>query len=46
VAYDSVQALRDLMKMPSLEDVFTQLVVQEDTGRIASEIITTIETRA
>jgi ABC-2 type transport system ATP-binding protein len=46
VAHDSVQALRDLMKMPSLEDVFTQLVVQEDTGRIASEIIATIEARA
>jgi ABC-2 type transport system ATP-binding protein len=46
VAYDSVQALRHLMKMPSLEDVFTQLVVQEDTGRIASEIIATIEARA
>ncbi len=46
VAHDSVQALRTLMKMPSLEDVFTQLVVQEDTSRIASEIVAAIEARA
>jgi len=44
-AHDSVQALRELMRMPSLEDVFTQLVVQEDTGLIASEIVATIEER-
>jgi hypothetical protein len=27
------------MKSPSLEDVFTQLVLDEDTNRIAAEIV-------
>jgi ABC-2 type transport system ATP-binding protein len=44
-AHDSVEALRTLMKMPSLEDVFTQLVVQEDTSHTASEILAAIESR-
>jgi len=41
-AHDSVDALRELMKSPSLEDVFTQLVVQEDTASIATEIVKTV----
>jgi len=39
VAYDSVKQLRDLMRLSSLEDVFAQLVLQEDTESIANEII-------
>jgi ABC-2 type transport system ATP-binding protein len=36
---DSVENLRALMKVPSLEDIFSQLVIQQDTGRISQEII-------
>lgn len=38
VAHDSVANLRGLMALPSLEDVFAQLVVQEDTEKIAREM--------
>jgi ABC-2 type transport system ATP-binding protein len=38
-AQDSVSALRELMQSPSLEDVFTQLVLDEDTDRIAAQIV-------
>lgn len=40
VAYDSVEHLRDLMASPSLEDVFAQLAMPEDTGQIAAGLIT------
>lgn len=39
VAHDSVEHLRDLMHLPSLSDVFAQLVNQEDTERIARDIV-------
>ncbi len=39
VANDSVDRLRDLMKLPSLEDIFAQLVHQEDTERVARDIV-------
>ena len=39
VANDSVTRLRDLMSLPSLESVFAQLVVQEDTEKTASQIV-------
>jgi ABC-2 type transport system ATP-binding protein len=39
VAHDSVENLRALMRSPSLEDVFKQLAVSEDTEMIASEIV-------
>ena len=39
VANDSVERLRDLMNLPSLEDVFAQLVLQEDTQKIANDIM-------
>jgi ABC-2 type transport system ATP-binding protein len=42
VAHDSVQHLRGLMALPSLEDVFSQLVLQEDTEKIAADIVETI----
>lgn len=42
VAHDSVDHLRNLMAVPSLEDVFAELVVQEDTEQIAAEIVQVI----
>lgn len=39
VANENVGRLRDLMHSPSLEDVFSQLVVQEDMERVASDIV-------
>ncbi|MGH9404719.1 MAG: ABC transporter ATP-binding protein [Terriglobia bacterium] len=39
VANESVERLRELMHSPSLEDVFSQLVLQEDTERAAREIV-------
>ncbi|MGA2592497.1 MAG: ABC transporter ATP-binding protein [Bryobacteraceae bacterium] len=39
VANDSVEHLRDLMELPSLEDIFSQLVLQEDTDQIAEDIV-------
>lgn len=38
VANDSVDRLRDLMKLPSLEDIFSQLAVEQDIDRVASEM--------
>lgn len=43
VANENVGRLRDLMHSPSLEDVFSQLVVQEDTERVASDIVETMK---
>ena len=42
VAHDSTQNLRDLLGSPTLEDVFAQLVNQEDTGKIARDIMAVI----
>ena len=42
VANDSVSRLRDLMSLPSLEDIFAQLAVQEDTETIARGIVQAI----
>ncbi len=39
VANDSVENLRNLMKLPSLEDIFNQLVLEEDTGSIARRAV-------
>ena len=39
VAHDSVAALRELMKLPSLEDIFAQLVMQDDPGRTAADMV-------
>jgi ABC-2 type transport system ATP-binding protein len=43
VADDSVDNLRDLMKLPSLEQIFSQLVVQEDTKAVAQGLFEAIE---
>jgi hypothetical protein len=34
------------MKSPSLEDIFSDLVIAEDTQRIARDIIEVMETRS
>ncbi len=39
VAHDSVDRLRALLESPSLEDVFSQLVVQEDTEKLARDMV-------
>jgi ABC-2 type transport system ATP-binding protein len=39
VANDSVENLRTLMKLPSLERIFAGLVVQEDTEAIAAQVL-------
>jgi ABC-2 type transport system ATP-binding protein len=39
VANDKVERLRDLMKLPSLEEIFCELVVEEDTERVAKNIV-------
>ena len=39
LAHDSVARLRDLRSSASLEDVFAQLVMQEDVGLVASRMI-------
>ena len=46
MANDRVERLRDLMSLPSLEEIFKQLVLQEDTERIASDIVETIKLQA
>jgi ABC-2 type transport system ATP-binding protein len=42
VANDSVENLRNLMQAPSLEDVFSQLVLQEDTQQVAASIVAVV----
>lgn len=42
VAHDSVEHLRALMASPSLEDIFSQLAVNEDTAKIAGEIVAVV----
>ncbi|MGH9660083.1 MAG: ABC transporter ATP-binding protein [Bryobacteraceae bacterium] len=39
VAYDSVERLRDLMRLPSLESIFAQLVEARDIERVASDLV-------
>jgi len=39
VADDSVESLRNLMQLPSLEEIFAQLVVQEDAEQVANNIV-------
>ena len=39
VADDSVESLRNLMQLPSLEQIFAQLVVQEDAEQVANNIV-------
>lgn len=39
VAHDSVARLRDLMRLPSLEEIFSQLVLEQDTEKVARDIV-------
>jgi ABC-2 type transport system ATP-binding protein len=39
VANDSVENLRNLMKLPSLEEIFNQLVIHEDSEKIAEGVV-------
>ena len=39
VANDSIENLRSLMNLPSLSEIFSQLVVHEDTGLAAERIV-------
>jgi ABC-2 type transport system ATP-binding protein len=43
VADENVGRLRELMRLPSLEDVFNQLVMQVDTEQVANEIVETMK---
>ena len=43
VANDSIQQLRALMSLPTLEDIFSQLAVEQDTEAIARELAGLIE---
>ncbi|MGH9589248.1 MAG: ABC transporter ATP-binding protein, partial [Terracidiphilus sp.] len=38
VANDSIERLRLLMELPSLEAIFSQLAVEQDTSSIARQI--------
>jgi ABC-2 type transport system ATP-binding protein len=39
VADDSVERLRSLMSLPSLERIFTQLAVEKDPAEVAAELV-------
>ena len=43
MANDSVGQLRDLMKLPSLEEIFAQLIQQEDMEVVARDIVEAIQ---
>jgi ABC-2 type transport system ATP-binding protein len=43
MANDSVENLRMLMQLPTLGDIFTQLVISEDTEKLAKEIVEVME---
>jgi ABC-2 type transport system ATP-binding protein len=43
VANDSVEHLRQLMKLPSLSEIFSELVVHEDTAVTAARIVETMK---
>jgi ABC-2 type transport system ATP-binding protein len=45
VADDSVERLRDLMARDSLEEVFAQLVFEEDPAALADAILDVMTTR-
>jgi ABC-2 type transport system ATP-binding protein len=43
VADDSIQRLRTLMSLPTLEDIFSQLAVEQDTAAISRQIADLIQ---
>jgi ABC-2 type transport system ATP-binding protein len=44
MADDSVEHLRDLMDLPSLEEIFSQLIEQRDLEAVARDIVTVMRT--
>lgn len=38
VADDSIERLRTLMELPTLEEIFAELAVEQDTAAISREI--------
>ena len=44
VANDSVQGLRNLMQLPSLEDIFSELVLEQDIETTANAIVDVMKT--
>jgi len=42
-ADDSIEHLRTLMSLPTLEEIFAQLAVEQDTAKVTSEIVELIE---
>jgi len=46
VANDRVERLRDLMNLPSLEEIFRELVIEEDTERVAREVVAVMKISA
>ena len=45
VANDSVANLRNLMRLPSLNEIFSQLVLQEDTAALAGRLVAVMKER-
>ena len=45
MAADSVERLRDLMNLPSLEEIFSQLVEQRDLEAVARDIVSVMQAR-
>jgi ABC-2 type transport system ATP-binding protein len=43
VANDSIERLRDLMSLPTLEDIFAQLAVEQDTAGITRDLAELVE---
>ena len=43
VANDSIARLRDLMSLPTLEGIFSQLAVEQDTAAITQQIVNVME---
>ncbi len=43
VANDSIEQLRSLMALPTLEDIFSQLAVEQDTEAVTRQIVELIE---
>jgi ABC-2 type transport system ATP-binding protein len=43
VANDSIEQLRALMALPTLEDIFSQLAVEQDTDAVTRQIVELIE---
>jgi len=44
VANDSIEQLRSLMSLPTLEEIFSQLAVEQDTAGITRQIVELMET--